>query len=202
MCSPICLISFISIVPCSQHGIAEIPINKGGDLSLLVNIRQTLSNIQQILFQYHLCSKPMRKSESKQMDEVLILKYSLKKEIGAEMPTEILFTVQSVRSSGNRKWKIHMWWELLKHPLKFNSTSVCAYNKVRYHNLSFLKILFLPRTAHTLDSWSDLLFQNASFPTTQYRIDIAISTANSIFILFWPPAILSHSKLREVRNFL
>lgn len=42
------------------------------------------------------------------MDEVLILKYSLKKEIGAEMPTEILFTVQSVRSTENRKWKIHM----------------------------------------------------------------------------------------------
>lgn len=102
------MIPFTSTVPCSQHRIVEIPINKGGDLSLLVNIRQTLSNIQQILFQQHLCSKPKRKFESKQMDEVPILKYGLKKEISAEMPTEILFTVQSVRSTENRKQKIHM----------------------------------------------------------------------------------------------
>lgn len=114
------------------------------------------------------------------------------------MPTEILFTVQSI---GNRKFICdgnYIW----KHQLKHNSTSCMLIKKWAFSKLSFLKILFLPRTAHTLASWSDVLFQNVSFLATQYRIDRAISPTNSIFILFWPPAILSHSKLREIKNFL
>lgn len=142
------------------------------------------------------------------MDEVLISKYSPKKEISAEMPTEILFTVHSVRCTENRKLKIQMWWKLhMKAPNKMQyvmySVQLLCMLIIYWgiSNLSFLKILCLSRIAYTLVSWLDLLFENVSFPTKQGRIDIATSATNSIFILSWPPVILNHSKLREVRNF-
>lgn len=143
------------------------------------------------------------------MDEVLISKYSPKKEISAEMPTEILFTVHSVSCTENRKLKIQMWWELyMKAPnemqyVMYSIPLLCML--IIYwgiSSLSFLHIVCLSRIAYTLVSSSDLLFENVSFPTKQGRIDIATSATTGIFILFWPPVILSHFKWREVRNFL
>lgn len=122
------------------------------------------------------------------MDEVLISKYSPRKGISAEMPTEILFTVHSVRCTENRKLKTQMRRELYtKAPNKMQYAMysiplmrvLIIYQGIS--NLSFLKILCLSKIAGTPVLSSDVLFENVSFPTKQSRNGKASYATNSTF---------------------